>query len=893
MSRTLTTPVLALTGLNRLARLACGLAIILIALFDSASFAAEASAKDAVDFVRDVKPIFAAHCYSCHGPQAQESGFRIDRKASALAGGDRGEPAIVPGKSGDSLLWQFVSGADPDTQMPPDGEGEPLSPAEIEVIAAWIDQGAVWPDGVDELLDEELTTDHWSFQPITDPSPPALDSDWPAGAIDQFLLAKLQAKGLSPSPPADRVTLIRRLYLDMHGLPPTPEGTAAFVADNGSDAYAQLVDRVLASPRYGERWAQHWLDVVRYAESNGFETNVERPNAWPYRDYVIAAFNDDKPYDQFVAEQLAGDALGAPVATGFLVAGPYDQVKSPEVALTLMQRQDELADMANTTGTALLGLTIGCARCHNHKFDPILQKDYYALQAVFAGVQHGERPVERPVAADQPVDGRREPVSPLANVEEFSAVVAHAVRFTVRATTDGLEPCLDELEVWTAAGPDGQSQNVALAAAGGRPSSAGDYPNSPIHQLAHVNDGKYGNDWSWISNTSGAGELRIDFSTPTAINRITWARDRTGGFRDRLAVDYSIEVLGPDGQWIEVAAGATRRPPDPAAPLVYTGLFVQPEKPTHRLFRGDPMSPKEVVAPGSLTVLEPIELAVNSPEQARRVALARWIASEDNPLTARVMVNRIWQHHFGTGLVDTPSDFGGNGARPTHPELLDWLAAEFVRSGWSVKHLHRLILLSAAFQQADAPRADCLPIDADSRLLWRYPPRRLDAEAIRDSLLQVTGELNLAMGGPGWRAFKPNDNYVRVYEPREDFGLNELRRMIYMQRIRMRPEGVFGAFDAPDGGQACPRRGRSITAMQALNLFNSNFMIERSEALADRLLNETGEEPSAQIERAFQLAFNRAPEDAEARAAAELIANYGLNAFCRSILNASELMFIP
>jgi mono/diheme cytochrome c family protein len=870
---------------------ACGLAALLAPLGPAQAIAAEAS--DPVDFVRDVRPIFIAHCYDCHGPQAQESGFRLDRKAAALAGGDRGEPTIIAGNSADSPLWQFVSGADPDTHMPPEGEGEPLSAEQVRVLAAWIDQGAIWPDGVDEHLNESLTTDHWSFQPVAEVVPPATVSDWPAGAIDHFILAKLQAAELAPSPRADRVTLIRRLYLDLHGLPPTPEDTAAFVAEESPDAYAQLVDRLLASPRYGERWAQHWLDVVRFAESGGFETNVERPNAWPYRDYVISAFNDDKPYDQFLAEQLAGDALGAPVATGFLVAGPSDQVKSPELALTLMQRQDELADMANTTGTSMLGLTIGCARCHNHKFDPVLQKDYYALQAIFAGVQHGERPVERIVAADRPDDPRREPVSPAANEEKFTAVVAHAVRFTVRATTDGLEPCLDELEVWSE--PDGQDQshNIALAAAGGRPSSAGDYPDSAIHQLAHVNDGKYGNDWSWISNTSGTGEMRIDFSTPTAINRITWARDRTGGFRDRLAVDYSIEVLLPDGQWIEVADGGTRRPPDPATPIVYAGLFLQPEKPTHRLFRGDPMSPKEVVPPGSLTVLDPVELPVESPEQQRRVTLARWIASPDNPLTPRVMVNRIWQHHFGTGLVDTPSDFGGNGARPTHPELLDWLAAEFIHSGWSVKHMHRLVLLSAAYQQSSAPRAECMAVDADSRLLWRFPPRRLDAEAIRDSVLQATGELNLAMGGPGWRAFKPNDNYVRVYEPRDDFGPSELRRMIYMQRIRMRPEGVFGAFDAPDGGQVCPRRGRSITAMQALNLFNSNFMIERAAALAERLREDAGEEPADQIVRAFQLAFSRDPDEVEASAAQELITAHNLEAFCRSLLNASELMFIP
>lgn len=852
----------------------------------------DAAPGTAVDFTRDVLPILSRACFDCHGPDAQESGLRLDVQKVAFAGGELFGRSIIPGDAAGSPLVQFIAG-EGELEMPP--SGTKLTAEEVAVVRAWIDAGADWPGPADQPVTAPLKSDHWSLQPLAALEPPTLNDPWVATGVDAFVLAKLHDAGLMPSPRADRRTLIRRLYFNMLGLPPTPEETAAFVADDRPHAYANLVERVLASPRYGERWAQHWLDVARFAETNGFEMNQPRPTAWNYRDYVIAAFNDDKPYDQFIAEQLAGDALGEPAATGFLVAGPWDQVKSPDVGLTLMQRQDELADMTNTTATALLGLTVGCARCHNHKFDPILQKDFYALQAVFAGVTHGETPWIKP-DRDAADDGLRPVVSPLTNQEEFEPIEARAVRLTVAATNDGSEPCIDELEVWTpAAGSDADenSTNVALAEHGGVPSSSGNYPDTSKHRLANLNDGKYGNDWSWIAETHGAGWAQVDFAEPQLINRVVWGRDRLGGYADRLAVDYHIEVLRLDGEWQEVASSVTRRPFNDDGAMVYTGRFAQPAEPTRRLHRGDPLSPKEPVAPDALTVLGTLGLALDAPEQQRRLALARWIASPDNPLTARVMVNRVWQHHFGVGLVDTPSDFGANGTRPTHPELLDWLAQQFIARGWSVKELHRLIVLSSAYQQANEPREQCVAIDAGTRLLWRYPPRRLESEAIHDAVLQIAGTLDLTMGGPGWNAFEPNDNYVRVYEPKAEFGPAEWRRMIYMHRVRMRPDAIFGAFDAPDGGQVCPKRGTSITAIQALNLFNSRFMIDQAARFAARLESEAGAEPLAQIDRAFQLAFNRDPGATELVAAQQLIATHGLPAFCRSLLNANELMFVP
>jgi len=466
-----------------------------------------------IDFGRDVLPLLTARCFDCHGPDSQESGLRVDRRDVLLKGGDSKQPAVVPGKSDASRLITLVSGKDPKRVMPPDGKR--LTDREVAILRDWIDQGARWSqdddDSAQSARHSSADTDFWSLKPVVVPEVPASSDPWVQGAIDAFVLQRLRQEELRPSAEADRRTLIRRLYLDVLGLPPTPDQIARFERDERPDAWSRLIDDVLASPHYGERWARHWLDVVRFAETDGFETNVERPNAWHYRDYVIRALNDDKPYDRFVFEQLAGDAVGADAATGFLVGGPTDRVKSPDVVLTRMQRQDELADMINTTGTAFLGLTLGCAKCHSHKFDPISQTEYYAVAAVFAGVRHGERPLRVPESPRREKErialglmdelkglGLREPVSPRGNVEEFPPVDARYVRFTVLETNSGSEPCLDELEVF-AASDESTRENVALASAGAKASASGTYSGSELHKLAHINDGRYGNARSWIS----------------------------------------------------------------------------------------------------------------------------------------------------------------------------------------------------------------------------------------------------------------------------------------------------------------------------------------------------------------------------------------------------------
>ena len=892
-----------------------------------------------VDFEKDVRPILEEHCYDCHGEDKQKSKLRLDTAVGILRGGESGEPLLVPGGSAESHLIKKVSAENPKEVMPP--KGDRLTAEQVATLRLWIDQGAAMPGGEAAAASLKLTTDHWSFQPVKRP----------AGAgIDELVLAKLREKGLAPSPPADKATLIRRLYLTMHGMPPTPQEVADFQKDPQPEAYARLVDRVLASPRYGERWARHWMDVVRYADTNGFETNHARKTAFHYRDYLIESLNADKPYDQFIKEQLAGDALGVDAATGFLVAGPYDIVKSPDINLTLMQRQDELADMVNTTGTAFLGLTMGCARCHNHKFDPILQKDYYAMQAVFAGVNQGERPLRKKMdagaekqlaalkadeaAKNAELEGfgkkaaagtdkkLRPPVNARLNEETFAPVEAVAVKFTILAT-NAAEPCLDELEIYDAAG-----QNVALAAQGAKPSASGTLAGYAMHKLEHLNDGQTGNERSWIADTAGKGWVQIDFPAKVRIQRIVWSRARDGRFADRVATQYKIEAAAEPGKWTTIASSDDRQPfagkEDPKAFFAqltapdadaarqaqadlaelkkriakltgsesgWVGTFSQPGK-THRLYRGEAMQEREVVAPDALTVLGTLGLAVEEPEQRRRVRLAEWIASPQNPLTARVLVNRLWHYIFGNGIVDTPSDFGANGSRPTHPELLDLLADELVRSGWSVKHMQRLILLSATFQQSSAPRADAAAVDAGGRLLWRYTPRRLEAEAIRDSMLAVSGALDLQAGGPGFYLMDVVEENVDHYFPKEKYTPAEFRRMVYLFRIRAAQDGVFGSFDCPDGGSVMAKRSRSNTPLQALNLFNSSFIVQQSDILAKRLQTEAGGQPEAQAGLAFRLFYARPPDVFELENSAAMIREHGLQSFARALYNTSEFLFV-
>lgn len=764
-----------------------------------------AAAEGPPEFVRDIQPLLVQHCYPCHAGEAAESGLRLDIKSEAFRGGDGHGPAIVPGEPMASPLVRFARGDEPGFEMPPlEAEVPSLNDAERALLTAWVAAGADWPDGVDTatLVDRR---DHWAFRRVSRPAVPVVsESDWPRGPIDAFILARLEASGLSPSPEADRRTWIRRVTLDLTGLPPTIEEVQAFVADAADGAHERVVDRLLASPRYGERYAQHWLDTVRYADTHGYEVNTERANAWPYRDWVIAALNADLSYDRFVREQLVGDAYGVDEATGFLVTAAVlfpGQIGADDASKRLA-RQEALSDIIINVSDTFLGLSVGCARCHDHKFDPVSQRDYYTLQAFLSGVRYEERP--------------------------FFSPAAEEARERVQELTPRVEALAKELAA------------IEEAAKGN------EAPAEPPPRVA---------------------ELEAE--------------------KQRLTQQINAET---------------------ARTMVFAGSFHEPDV-VRLLHRGDPEQPGEELLPRSLSAfdqqLTPVALSSNASEQTRRLALADWITHPAHPLTSRVIVNRIWQWHFGTGLVESASDFGRNGTLPSHPELLDWLADWFVADGWSLKRLHREIVLSATYRQASEPVSQAaVASDADCRLLWRFPPRRLEAEAIRDSMLAVSGRLNLEMGGRGFDLFGSRGG-LSGFPPIETFGPEGRRRMIYAHKIRMEKESVFGAFDCPDAGQTLARRRRSTTPIQALNLFNSPFTIDEAHAFADRVTadvaavtaesdSEGNHDRSEQlVRRAFEVALTRLPDEEEQAAAEGVVHEHGLAMLCRVLLNTNEFLFLP
>ncbi len=924
---------------------------VLLALFSVSVL----RAAEPVDFGRDVWPIFERHCNECHGPGNQSSGLRLDRRSVALRGGDFGVPTIVPSKPDESFLIAVISGDnDHGIRMPPDGD--PLPAKQIETLRRWIVEGAAWPGQMEATADDR-ETDLWSLKPIAVAS--VGDQDGGVGShrtgaevIDQMILVRLRAAGLTLSSEADPITLLRRLSLVLTGLPPTPEELADYLSDPGGTAmaYEKAVDRLLDSPRYGERWAQHWLDVIRWAETVGFETNAARPNAWPYRDWVIDSLNQDKPYDRFLWEQIAGDTVGEDAALGFLVAGPANlpgQVGRDEEAMR-QARQDELDEVVQTVSQAAIGLTVGCARCHNHKFDPILQKDYFAMQAIFAGLRYGDRRLrgqqndlwtdqvpaakarlDRTLAEAKSLRQRFDlkPCSGSLHTDRFEPILATAVRMEIRATDDGKPPSLYEFEAWTAA-DSGASRNVALASQGAIPSASSYALANQTRHFDNLIDGSTDRRqaFPWVASDVGPAWIQVDFAEPARIDRTVW------DVGSSHPADYAIHVMnGESGQWQVVADSTDRwlRESDrrsasevqlrglsendvslvvklnaaaraaraelsrlSAGPQVFAARFVQSPEPTWLLHRGDPMNRREVVAPAVPKALGQMPWNEGDSEPQRRVALAEHLIHRDHPLTSRVIVNRVWQHHFGEGLVDTPSDFGEMGSRPTHPELLDHLALDFVRDGWSLKKLHRRIVRSRTFRQSNRPAVDALQVDADSRLLWRFPPRRLEAEAIRDSILQASGNLNLEMGGRGFDLFQQRGG-LADYTALETFQPDGWRRMIYAHKIRMQSVDVFGAFDCPDAGQMKPKRTRSITPIQSLSLFNSPFVMRQSRFFSDRVEEEVGERVDDQVARAFVIAFARSPSDEERDRMSELVLSHGLNQLCRVLMNSSEFLYIP
>jgi hypothetical protein len=680
---------------------------------------------------------------------------------------------------------------------------------------------------------------HWAWQPPVRPHmPPVRGRTWVNNPIDVFVLAKLEAADLAPAPPAGRERLIRRASLDLIGLPPAPAEIDAFVADRSGDAWRRVVDRLLASPHYGERWGRHWLDLARFAESNGFEFDEVRPDAWRYRDYVIDSFNADKPYDRFVAEQLAGDELwpGDPqalVATGFNLLGPDMTDASDQAA----RRQHTLNDMTDTAGLVFLGMTLACARCHDHKFEPIPQSDYYRLQAFFAPAEFR---LDLPVAAKD-VAVRQE-----AAAREYAALV-QPIEQAIRAVE---EPYRQEIH----------ERKLARLADDARAA----HETPPEKRTA-------------VQRELVGRTARLLAVAPAEITAAMNEADKAR--RARLQA--------------ELKQFDDRRPP-PLPTAMGMRQSPQPPPKTFVLERGELNSPADEVQPGFPSVLEAIVRSdVRSPASPRsRASLATWITRPDNPLTARVLVNRIWQHHFGRGIVATASDFGLRGERPTHPQLLDWLAVEFVEAGWSIKHVHRLILESATYQQSAEASPAALAKGPENRLLSRWPRLRLEGEVVRDSLLAASGRLNRTMGGRG--VFPPLPEEALRGTKAWTASTNEadhVRRSVYVFARRNLRYPFLEAFDLPDSNLSCPQRERSMTAPQALALLNSAEVAQAAEELARRVEREAGTGPE-RIALACRLALGRRPTENELRLADDFLKQSPLSEFCRALLNVNEFVYL-
>ncbi len=949
-----------------------------------------------------VRALFSSRCRECHGPDSQEGGLRLDLDPRSP---DETAAVVVAGSRGTSALHERVTSTDPDRRMPP--RGKALSAEEIELVGAWIDAGAAWPEGT--WRDPRL--DHWAWQPVVRPDVPG--SAVGAAAIDAFVASRLTESGLAPAPEADRRALIRRASFDLVGLPPTPEEVAAFEADPAPDAFERLVDRLLASPAHGERWARHWLDVAHYADSHGYERDQLRPHAWRYRDWVIDAINADKPYDAFLREQVAGDVIApddpaAVVASAFLVAGPWDfvgQVETQSAALRRQARADDLDDMLTQVMAAACGVTINCARCHDHKLDPIPQRDYTALAALLSGVTRGNRPVSPAAVAAR--DARRRELE--ASLRTATADV-HALAGAPVDLADivgggdgsgngvkgaGIDPrsgiardptplsFLEGIEanrpvpgpsplVAAVLVPDG-SGPVRFVVDGdpidGIPPTARQgwdaIRNGPVNAQASTTTAgiDYATAGHAILGLHANAAITFDLAAIRAKHPATSRRFRAvvayGGRAETAGADFAVYVdgvrmaqgrlaqaspgepldvllpvearhltlvatdggdgIGHDQIWFgdPRIEGTPSRPVDepalaaargrietvrqelaalPEADTVY-GPVVQSPPPVQLLGRGDPEKPLGEIPPGlpgwiAVPVAHPL---ADAGDGQRRRALAEWITDRANPLTPRVIVNRLWHHHFGTGLVDTPSDFGTGGGRPSHPALLDWLAAELVDHGWSLKHIHRLICTSKTWRQRShgVPGAAAgMTVDSGNRLLWRMSPRRLDAESYRDAVLAVSGMLDPARGGPGFRDFRVTEAYAPIYESIPVDRPDLRRRSIYRCVVRGTPDVFLTTLDCPNPANLAPVRPRTTTALQSLAILNNDFTLRHAEAWAERLRREAGDRPADQVRLGFQLAFGRDPDREEAAAGEALVAQAGLVQLCRMMLAANEFSAI-
>ena len=989
--------------------------------------------------------ILEQRCLQCHGPSTRSGGLDLSSRAGALKGGSRG-PALAPTDPDGSLLLARIA----NDEMPP---GSPLKAGERQTLRDWIASGAEWQQPISE---HRAGLDWWSLQPIRKPAPVRTESappNWQQTAIDQWIFAGLAAAGLGPAPQAGRRELIRRLSYTLTGLPPEPERVEAFLHDASSNAYETLVDSFLASPHYGERWARHWLDLVRFAESEGFERDLPREHAWPYRDYLIRSFNSDKPYRQFAIEQLAGDVAepvthDSIVATTMLTLGPVDAVgltsAIPEERALI--REDLLEDMLGTVTQTFLGLTVNCARCHDHKFDPIRQEEYYQMKAAFQAVWPPTKPVPeagldiflphgRPLLtppekqarevriADierrlqqigaelgtlfrsvRPADVSGGAPEPLArwtfDVDGRADFAPLHLRFLGKAEARGgafrkmpgsddssgrsqgdqddpasvtdfgvselieIEIGEKTLEVWlevdsvpekaqtimeirSLSGYRGASVDGIRFVPGESPHwenySIGQFrsqdpggpdealePGRRVHTaIAYRQDGTiaifrdgqlYGNPYK-PDPAVPAGRLQIYSSRDALVRfeanqhiRILEARLYDDALSpDQVRASYEAGIENLDAKQLEDRLGPKERErvgmlegererlhgelAGLPKPRLAFAASIRPDGPTHVLIRGNVDQLGKQVWPAGLSCVQGLRadlgLAPGASEGSRRLAAAEWIANPSNPLFARVIVNRVWQQHFGRGFVANASDLGYNGGQPSHPELLDWLASDFIRQGWSLKALHKRILMSQAFRQSSRFNPEAAARDADNRLLWRYLPRRLDGESVRDSMLAVSGDLNNAIGGPSFRPFEYGEarGSLKRYMLTQADTADHRRRTVYRMNIITAGDPMLEALDCPLPAVKTPQRRSTTTALQALSLMNSAFVQQRVEGFSERL-RSYAQDVDGRIRRAFALAYGRLPSDREMASTRPLVRDHGLKSLCWGILNSSEFLYV-
>ncbi len=948
-------------------------------------------------FESQVRPILVEQCFNCHGDKKIKAGLRLDSRSSALTGGDSG-PAIVPGKPEESPLVAAIRYEGP--EMPPKGK---LPQRQVEALTQWVKMGAPWPGGGKPAAAApepagnirrpgysvtDADRSHWSFRPLKKPGVPRVAGA--SGPIDAFLKAGLATRGLKPNPPASRHELIRRVTYDLTGLPPTPAEVEAFEADTSPEAYAKLVDRLLESPRYGEKWARHWLDLVRFAETNSYERDGAKPNAWRYRDYVIRSFNQDKPYDRFVREQIAGDELpdggvDGLVATGYYRLGLWDD----EPADREQARYDGLDDIVATTGQVFLGLTVDCARCHDHKLDPIPQKDYYRFLAFFQNVNHYR-------------NGGPTDEAPLFDTDESrrafdrAAAELQAKRNEIQAAVSAIE---SEFRAGYEKAKGGQVASADIDDLSYRfyrdtwetipdfdalkPEEVGKLPKGLFDLTPRSRDDSFGfvfegtlivprdGRYTFFLHSDDGARITVDGKKVAEHDGIHGDEEEHSGRielkkgRVPIRLDYfqagsglglSVAWAGPGfahrslsapGPGEDGAGGKGLGQAELARVIRREGVAILgeekarryrelrkeldelrnrkvpaeralvvteagPEAPeTYVLIRGNPNAHGDKVEPAFLQVVSRGAPNIPAPSQGskttgRRTVLADWIASPKNPLTARVMANRVWQYHFGRGIVRSSSNLGTQGDKPTHPELLDWLASELIEGGWRLKPLHRLIVNSDAYKMSSRPDAAALAADPMNDLFWRFDMRRLTGEEIRDSILSVTGTLNLKMYGPGVFPEIPAEVMAGQSVPGAGWGKSspeeQSRRSVYVHVKRSLILPILESFDLAETDRSSPVRFATTQPTQALGMLNSTFMNRQAKLFAGRLRRETGPEIAAQVELAMRLTTGRRPTEKEVGRGVALIAalrdrdgasaELAAESFCLVMLNLNEFLYL-